>query len=190
MTSDHVLAVMALMREVETPAKSYRHSVRRAAATATDSPENDAARSQGERALRDIEQAVRLWVATHPEKSEPAEPSEWVDGDPLLEAIAAIVTDHCHHEGVIWDDPQAIAAAVAGPARAVTHREAADRINALPQDYEKDPGRGESATLLRQWVCPRCKGSGQDPENTSRQGYGGPQLPDPCSACQFVGRGL
>jgi hypothetical protein len=33
--------------------------------------------------------------------------------------------------------------------RAAVLREAADAINALPQDYECDPGRGDSADLLR-----------------------------------------
>lgn len=33
--------------------------------------------------------------------------------------------------------------------RAEVLREAADAINALPQDYECDPGRGDSADLLR-----------------------------------------
>jgi len=33
--------------------------------------------------------------------------------------------------------------------RADVLREAANRINALPQDWELDPGRGDSADLLR-----------------------------------------
>ena len=34
-------------------------------------------------------------------------------------------------------------------ARAQAYRDAADEINALPQDYECDPGRGDAAEYLR-----------------------------------------
>jgi hypothetical protein len=33
--------------------------------------------------------------------------------------------------------------------RAQAYRDAADEINALPQDYECDPGRGDAAEMLR-----------------------------------------
>jgi hypothetical protein len=66
MTSDRVLNIMALMNELEGPTNAYRHSVRRATRTASDSPENEAAKARGTAALLDIEQAVRHWVATHP----------------------------------------------------------------------------------------------------------------------------
>jgi hypothetical protein len=46
--------------------------------------------------------------------------------------------------------------------RASTLREAADAINALPQDYECDPGRGDAADLLRRMAneVEREKGTG------------------------------
>lgn len=67
MTTDRHLALMALMNEIEAPAKAYQHCVRRAAQTLTDSPANLAAIDRGNAALDDIEQAVRRWVAAHPE---------------------------------------------------------------------------------------------------------------------------
>ncbi|MEU3613446.1 hypothetical protein ABZ725_14180 [Streptomyces sp. NPDC006872] len=66
MTTDRHLAVMALMNEIEAPAKTYRHCVRRAAAAHTDSAEYDRAVERGNAALDDIEAAARRWVASHP----------------------------------------------------------------------------------------------------------------------------
>jgi hypothetical protein len=66
-TSDRHLALMNLMREVTTPAKTYDRCVRRAAAASSDSPEYDKAVAFGNSALDDIEQAVRRWVAANPE---------------------------------------------------------------------------------------------------------------------------
>jgi hypothetical protein len=68
MTSDRHLALMTLVREITAPAKTYEHCVRRAAAAPTDSPEYTAAVERGNAALDDIEQAVRRWVAKHPEQ--------------------------------------------------------------------------------------------------------------------------
>ena len=69
MTSDRHLALMALMREVTTPAKTFEHCVRRAASTETDSDANLAAIERGNAALDDIEEAVRRWVAANPEQT-------------------------------------------------------------------------------------------------------------------------
>lgn len=66
MTSDQHLALMALMREIEKPYAIYQRAVRKAAQTATDSPENDAVQARGNAALLVIEQAVRRWVVEHP----------------------------------------------------------------------------------------------------------------------------
>ncbi|MGR3875738.1 hypothetical protein ACUXZZ_45215 (plasmid) [Streptomyces graminifolii] len=65
MTSDRHLALMALINEIEAPAKTYRHAVRRASNEATDSAEWNATVAIGNAALDDIERAVRLWVDTN-----------------------------------------------------------------------------------------------------------------------------
>ncbi|WP_031095555.1 hypothetical protein [Streptomyces sp. NRRL S-15] len=67
MTSPQIIAVMALMREIEKPSACYNRAVRRTSQTLTDSPENDAAQARGNAALLEIEQAVRDWVAKHPD---------------------------------------------------------------------------------------------------------------------------
>ena len=67
MTSPQIIAVMALMREIEKPTACYNRAVRRASQTLTDSPENDAAQTRGNAALLEIEKAVRAWVAKHPD---------------------------------------------------------------------------------------------------------------------------
>jgi len=69
MTNDRHLALMTLMNEVEAPARTYRNCVRRAGAASSNSPAYDAAVERGNAALDDIEQAVRRWVAAHPEPS-------------------------------------------------------------------------------------------------------------------------
>jgi hypothetical protein len=50
----------------------------------------------------------------------PALPAAWVDGDPLMEAIAAVVWEHCETDGLslVIDDPRNIAATAAAVARA------------------------------------------------------------------------
>jgi hypothetical protein len=69
----------------------------------------------------------------------------WVDGDPLMEAIAAAVWKHCRTEGtsLVVDDPRNIAATAATVARtrsstpadrAAILREAADVLDTLPVD--------------------------------------------------------
>jgi hypothetical protein len=57
----------------------------------------------------------------------------WVDGDPLMEAIAAAVWEHCEHHdsGLIIDDPRNIAAAVTAAARQNLYREAATLAESL-----------------------------------------------------------
>jgi len=65
MTSDRHLALMALMREIDEPAKTYQRSVRLAAALGSDTPQWDVAVGNGNAALDLIERAVRHWAATH-----------------------------------------------------------------------------------------------------------------------------
>ncbi|MFJ5259118.1 hypothetical protein ACIQAC_01405 [Streptomyces sp. NPDC088387] len=67
--------------------------------------------------------------------------------------------EHVHGHGgatrILWADEQPDDVVVQEPERlALAHRaavlrEAAEAINALPQDYECDPGRGDAAELLR-----------------------------------------
>jgi len=52
------------------------------------------------------------------------------------------------------------ASSLIGAFRAEVLREAADAINALPQDYECDPGRGDSAELLRRMADAAEAGEG------------------------------
>ncbi|QTD97013.1 hypothetical protein [Streptomyces cyanogenus] len=59
------------------------------------------------------------------------EASAWIDGDPLMEAIAAAVWEHCRTEGtsLVVDDPRNIAAAVSAVVSPPTSRaELRDRI--------------------------------------------------------------
>jgi hypothetical protein len=67
MTTDRHLALMTLMREIEDPTRTYQRSVRLAAALGSNTPQWDTAVEKGNAALDDIEQAVRRWVAAHPE---------------------------------------------------------------------------------------------------------------------------
>lgn len=47
-------------------------------------------------------------------------PVEWIDGEPLMEAVASAVHDRCEHHdsGLVIDDPRNIAAVAASVARA------------------------------------------------------------------------
>lgn len=67
MTSSRHLALMALMRNIEDPAKIYQRNVRLAAGLGSHTPQWAAAVEKGNAALDDIETAVRAWVAAHPE---------------------------------------------------------------------------------------------------------------------------
>lgn len=67
MSSDRILALMALMNEVKRPHGTYWRAVRRATETFTDSAENLAAIKRGNAALLEIETAVRQWTAKHPD---------------------------------------------------------------------------------------------------------------------------
>jgi hypothetical protein len=69
MTTDRHLALMALMNEIEAPARTYRHCVTRAANTSSTSPQYAAAVERGNAALDDIETAVRTWIAAHPDQT-------------------------------------------------------------------------------------------------------------------------
>lgn len=97
MTSDRHLALMTLMREITAPAKAYDNCVRRAAAALTDSPEYNAAVERGNAALDDIEEAVRRWVAAHPE------PKPAIDADAVRTKTLATEADrivaHCPDHG-------------------------------------------------------------------------------------------
>ncbi|MFJ6559919.1 hypothetical protein ACIQMV_08560 [Streptomyces sp. NPDC091412] len=55
----------------------------------------------------------------HPADGHDAVPGAWEDGDPLMEAIAAAVWEHCNPQGtsVVVDDPRNIAATAAAVAR-------------------------------------------------------------------------
>lgn len=67
MTNDRHLALMTLMRQIAEPSKAYQRSVRLAGALGSDTPQWDSAVEKGKAALDLIEQAVRAWVAAHPE---------------------------------------------------------------------------------------------------------------------------
>jgi hypothetical protein len=66
--------------------------------------------------MREIRE--RLGHTTPPDA--PELPAAWVDGDPLMEAIAAAVWEHCETDGLslVIDDPRNIAATAAAVARA------------------------------------------------------------------------
>ena len=64
--TEQLYGIAALVGDIEKPLKTYQQSLRRAWRTATDSPENDAAREQGAAALLEIEHIVRAWVAARP----------------------------------------------------------------------------------------------------------------------------
>jgi hypothetical protein len=66
MTTESHLALMSLMNDIEAPTKTYRSALRKAWATETDSPENNAAKAKGNAALEEIEGIVRQWVVKHP----------------------------------------------------------------------------------------------------------------------------
>ncbi|MFI8535399.1 hypothetical protein ACIGMX_34780 [Streptomyces aquilus] len=67
MTSDRHLALMALMRELDEPTKTFNRSVRVAGALGSNTPGWEDAVEKGNAALDVIERAVRAWVAAHPE---------------------------------------------------------------------------------------------------------------------------
>lgn len=63
---------------------------------------------------------------------------EWIDGDPLMEAIAATIWDHCRTEGtsLIVDDPRNIAAVAAAVTR-----------GAAPAVFPEPPSRAASLSV-------------------------------------------
>ena len=65
---------------------------------------------------------------THPADEHDAVPGAWVDGDELMEAIAAAVWEHCGTEGtsLIVDDPRNIAGTAAAVARRFADAEQAE----------------------------------------------------------------
>lgn len=84
---------------------------------------------------------------------QPATVPVWQDGDPLMEAIAAAVYEHCEVQrgsGLVIDDPRNIAAAATAGIRDAA-RQAAGQPALPRRDATVDPA-----------VCPRCKGDNQD----------------------------
>jgi hypothetical protein len=93
MTSTRHLALMALVRDIEEPTKTYRRSVRQASAAFTDSPEWDRAVGRGNAALDTIEAAVRAWVAKNPAPF-------------TVEELAAAQADVDHLNAEFPDEPE------------------------------------------------------------------------------------
>jgi hypothetical protein len=89
---------MALMRDIEKPAKTYNRSVRQASAAFTDSPEWDRAVSRGNAALDAVERAVRLWV----EDNRP-QPATGLCGTPSPDGRFVCVLEP-HTNGVMHSD--------------------------------------------------------------------------------------
>ncbi|UUU21689.1 hypothetical protein [Streptomyces sp. DSM 40750] len=76
-----------------------------------------------------------------------AAPAPWVEGDPLMEAIAAAVWERCTRDDpdmpqLVLDDPRNIAAAAASVARAVSLAQAADDLD---QYVGKQPSNADPA---------------------------------------------
>lgn len=91
---------------------------------------------------------------------QPVERSAWVDGDPLMEAIAAAIWDHCRIEGtsLVVDDPRNIAAVALGAVatgRAAVYVEVAERLAADAEQGDKDGltriYRRSAARQVRAW---------------------------------------
>jgi len=76
MTTERHLNLMSLMNDIEAPTKTYRSALRKAWATETDSPANNAAKAKGNAALEEIEDVVREWVANHPAASAEPHPAD------------------------------------------------------------------------------------------------------------------
>lgn len=76
-------------------------------------------------------------------EADPAEPTAWVDGDPLMEAIAAAIWEHCRTEGtsLVVDDPRNIAAVAAHTAR-TTPDSPADSQDNQQDSTDSAPGHG------------------------------------------------
>lgn len=57
----------------------------------------------------------------HPADGHDARPGAWQDDDPLMEALAAALWEHCHTEGssTVLDDPRNIAAVAAAVIRKI-----------------------------------------------------------------------
>jgi hypothetical protein len=91
----------------------------------------------------------RAYLELRATSQELAKTAVWADGDPLMEALAAAVWEHCHTEGTstVADDPRNIAAVAASvvraqqaadqtAVRAATLHEAAEALGRM--DYDTD----------------------------------------------------
>jgi hypothetical protein len=89
----------------------------------------------------------------------PEPPAAWVDGDPLMEAIAAAIWEHCETDGLslVIDDPRNIAATAAAVAR-VSSSAPADRAAILRELADRaDPANeaswfGDFGHLVGEWI--------------------------------------
>jgi hypothetical protein len=88
----------------------------------------------------------RLGHTIPPDAPEP--PAAWVDGDPLMEAIAAAVWEHCETDGLslVVDDPRNIAATAAAVARTLS---SAPANRAELRDRDRALALLEAADFLR-----------------------------------------
>jgi hypothetical protein len=94
-----------------------------------------------------------------------------------VESLLAELADDIPHRRA-----HAIAADYLARHRAIVLAEGADAINALPRDYECDPGRGDAAALLRRMATrhPAPAVEEQQPAPVLRF----PQLAVPCPRCE------
>lgn len=90
---------------------------------------------------------------THPADGHDAVPGAWVDSDPLMEAIAAAVWEHCGTEGtsLVVDDPRNIAGTATAVARRFVDAEQAGQ-RAYEQRLREQHDR-DVAELIRLRAC-------------------------------------
>lgn len=138
---------------------------------------------------------------------------EWIDGDPLMEAIAATIWDHCRTEGtsLIVDDPRNIAAVAAAvtraavpavfpepPSRAAVLLEAAEALGRMDYDTDsndygydtyRDAWNGgvmDAAAVLRRVADEEQPAEAQqqpETEDRHRVAVGWPRIKGNCPAC-------
>ncbi|MEU9792915.1 hypothetical protein AB0E27_20195 [Streptomyces sparsogenes] len=100
-------------------------------------------------------------------EADPAEPPTWIDGDPLMEAIAAAIWERCRTEGtsLVVDDPRTIAAVAAYAIRTTapdSRTDSPDSEQDSTPDMETDSA-GTSADTVRTSqdtsACPQHPGT-------------------------------